>query len=122
MTHHPTSPSGDAQSPTDIDAQVAVVHETIAVALRRIRLAKNLTQGQAAELAGLGLSTMWNMETRCKGTVDSLLRLAAALGIADELSELFELCAANEPVVPGDTLQLRTSQRIACVEANVPVA
>lgn len=73
--------------------------QRIASSLRRLRLARGLTQDFVCKTTALQHRTLRHLETRCAGNVDSLLRLAVVLGIADKLQELFERCAADEALV-----------------------
>ena len=53
--------------------------------LARIRLARNVTQKALAKDAGIGLRTLRRFETGQSSTLDSFLRIAIALGLADGL-------------------------------------
>lgn len=84
--------------------------QRIATSLRRLRLARGLTQDVVCETTALQQRTLRHLETRCAGTVDSLLRLAVVLSIADKLQELFERCAADAVLVnPGADRELLPS-------------
>ena len=53
--------------------------------LARIRLARNVTQKTLASEAGIGLRTLRRVEAGQSSTLDSFLRIAIALGLADDL-------------------------------------
>ncbi|WP_428099825.1 helix-turn-helix domain-containing protein [Candidatus Rariloculus sp.] len=53
--------------------------------LARVRLARNVTQKTLAREAGIGLRTLRRLETGQSPTLDSFLRIAIALGLADDL-------------------------------------
>lgn len=84
------SPSIDAGAPDQFDSRVALVHKTMADCLRVLRESKKLTQVELCRDTGLGRSTIGNIESRCLGNVDSLVRMAVALGLGEDLHNLFE--------------------------------
>lgn len=53
--------------------------------MARQRLARNLTQKALAATAGIGLRTLRRVETGEPSSLDSVLRIAIALGLADGL-------------------------------------
>lgn len=53
--------------------------------LAQIRLARNITQKTLAEEAGIGLRTLRRLEAGQPSTLDSVLRVVIALGLADDL-------------------------------------
>ena len=53
--------------------------------LAKLRLARNVTQRVLAEDAGIGLRTLRRIEAGQPSSLDSLLRLAIVLGLADGL-------------------------------------
>jgi transcriptional regulator with XRE-family HTH domain len=59
--------------------------------LRQHRLAQNLTQEELAARAGVSRGTVRNLEVKGQASVESLLRIVSALGLAGGLSELFLL-------------------------------
>ncbi|SDH11849.1 helix-turn-helix domain-containing protein [Paraburkholderia phenazinium] len=58
--------------------------------LRTQRLAQNLQQSELAARAGVSERAVRNLERTGKATLESLLRVAMALGLAGSLSPLFE--------------------------------
>lgn len=53
--------------------------------LAKLRLARNLTQSRVAEDAGVGLRTLRRIEAGQPSSLDSMLRIAIVLGLADGL-------------------------------------
>ncbi|MFM0313311.1 helix-turn-helix transcriptional regulator [Paraburkholderia nemoris] len=58
--------------------------------LRAQRLAQNLQQSELASRAGVSERVVRNLERTGKATLESLLRVAMALGLTGSLSPLFE--------------------------------
>lgn len=56
--------------------------------LRKYRLRMNLTQGEAAEKAGLAIGTIKNLE-KGTGTLASLVAALRALGVVEQLDVFF---------------------------------
>jgi transcriptional regulator with XRE-family HTH domain len=65
--------------------------EELGSRLRACRLAKNLQQDELAKMAGVSKLTIINLERKGTVTLRSLLQVARALGLIDELSSLFKL-------------------------------
>ena len=59
--------------------------------LRAQRLAKGLSQADLAQRAAIGLVTVRRLESGVGGTFENFLRVVMALGLADELADLFTL-------------------------------
>lgn len=57
---------------------------------RALRLARNLSQQQLADMAGASLSSIRRLEARGQGTLALLVRLAQALQVVDQLGLLFD--------------------------------
>lgn len=74
--------------------------------LRALRLAHRWRRVTLAERTGVSASTIQRFETSGKITLENLLRLADALGRADELAALFE----PPPARSIDELEQRTSR------------
>ena len=53
--------------------------------LAKLRLARNVTQRKLAEDAGIGLRTLRRIEAGQPSGLDSLLRVAIALGLGEDL-------------------------------------
>ena len=53
--------------------------------LAQRRLARNITQKALAEEAGIAVRTLGRLEAGQRSTLDSFLRVAIALGLADDL-------------------------------------
>lgn len=58
--------------------------------LRAHRLAQLLTQDELAARSGVSLGTVKNLEARGKSSLESVVRIALALGLADQLEPLFQ--------------------------------
>jgi transcriptional regulator with XRE-family HTH domain len=59
--------------------------------LRSQRLAQDLKQADLAARAGVSEGTVRNLENKGQASLESLLRIVAALGLSGSLSELFVL-------------------------------
>ncbi|MDO5623932.1 MAG: helix-turn-helix transcriptional regulator [Pseudomonadota bacterium] len=57
--------------------------------LRALRLARNLSQAELAQMAGTSLSSIRRLEGAGQGTLVLLVRVAQALNVAHELDGLF---------------------------------
>jgi len=84
--------------------------------LRSRRLAFRLTQGEVAKRAGLSLGTVKNLETRASAsTLDSVIRVTLALGIADQFEHLFAMkpksIAQMEQIAEAPRSRARRSRR-----------
>ncbi|MTV40093.1 helix-turn-helix domain-containing protein [Duganella radicis] len=63
--------------------------------LRARRLMQGWTQVELAERAGLSSGTVKNLEKRGQASLESFVQIVAALGLADDLGELFRLKVAS---------------------------
>lgn len=68
---------------TDLTSQS--LRAELGARLARQRLARNVTQQALAEAAGVGLRTLRRIEAGESSGLDSFLRIATALGLADAL-------------------------------------
>ena len=59
--------------------------------LRAQRLAQSLTQQQLADMANVSLGTVKTLERSGSSSLETLVRVVQALGLADDLAPLFEL-------------------------------
>jgi transcriptional regulator with XRE-family HTH domain len=59
--------------------------------LREQRLAQSLTQTELALRAGVSAGTIKNLEGRGQASLESLIRIVVALGLAEQLQPLFTL-------------------------------
>lgn len=76
--------------------------------LAQLRLAKNLTQEQLAEQAGLGLRTLQRLELGQAATqLSGFVRVCRALGLA----ERFDLLLPAQTISPIAQLKLQSRQR-----------
>lgn len=65
-----------------------LVTALIGDSLARVRLSRNLTQAMLAGEAGISISTLKRLEHGNNPTLDSLVRVITALGLAENLSLL----------------------------------
>ena len=63
--------------------------------LRAQRLAQNLPQRELAQMAGLSLGALRKLETNGQTSLETLVRVVQALGLAGELESLFVLRRAS---------------------------
>ena len=76
--------------------------------LARLRLARNLTQEQLAEQAGLGLRTVQRLELGAAATqLSGFLRVCRVLGVLDRL----DVFIPEPPASPMAQLQLKGKER-----------
>ncbi len=59
--------------------------------LKAQRLAQMLTQEELAARAGVSIGTVKNIENKGQSSIESVVRLGLALGLADHFQELFNL-------------------------------
>lgn len=92
--------------------KVAGLNWAIATAIKKIREAKGLTQGQLAGFAGLSEVYLTKMERGlCGDSINALVQLAAALELQpSELMRRIETELANGPQKP-EVVQGRPRQR-----------
>lgn len=65
------------------------IRAVLAERLKAVRLAQNLQQSELAAAAGVSRGTVQNLEARAQCSFDSLVRIAMALGVADDLATVF---------------------------------
>lgn len=65
------------------------IRTALAERLKAARLRRNMQQSELAAAAGVSRGTVHNLETKAQCSLDSLVRVAIALGIADDLSTVF---------------------------------
>jgi len=63
--------------------------------LKAHRLSQNLQQIELAARAGVARGTVQNLEAKGQCSLESLVRIVRALGLVDQLAEVFELKAAQ---------------------------
>jgi len=59
--------------------------------LKAQRLAQLLSQEEVAARAGVSMGTVKNIENKGQSSIESVVRLGLALGLADHFQELFNL-------------------------------
>lgn len=65
------------------------IREALSGRLRAQRLAKGLLQADLAKDAGIGVATLQRLESGQGATLENFLRTVMALGLVDELADLF---------------------------------
>ncbi len=96
---------------SDIDAGVAEVIDRIAADLKKKRLGLDKTQGQMAEVAGIGLKSLQKIEAGQSVLSASLFRYMAAVGKLDELKVIFPDPAELTPLEVRALSTRRVRQR-----------
>ena len=92
-----------------------LLHEPTALGLRtdiglrlaKLRLARNITQDSLAKEAGISVRTLRRLEAGNPSSLDTFLRIAVALGLADEVAGAIP---ANQ-IRPIDRMQFRGRER-----------
>lgn len=69
----------------------AEILQELGVRLREQRLAQSLTQRELAQMAGLSLGALRKLESDGQCSLETLVRVVQALGLLDELDDLFVL-------------------------------
>ena len=69
----------------------AEILQELGVRLREQRLAQSLTQRELAQMAGLSLGALRKLETDGHSSLETLVRVAQALGLLEALDDLFVL-------------------------------
>lgn len=72
-------------------ATPAEICDQLGQRLREQRLAQSLTQTELALRAGVSAGTIKNLEGRGQASLESLIRIVVALGLAEQLQSLFTL-------------------------------
>jgi len=69
----------------------AEILQELGVRLREQRLAQSLTQRELAQMAGLSLGAVRKLESNGQCSLETLVRVAQALGLLGALDDLFAL-------------------------------
>jgi transcriptional regulator with XRE-family HTH domain len=64
--------------------------EQLGVRVKRLRLARNLSQQQLAQMTQSSLSSVRRMEAEGQGSLEYVVRIAQALQCVDQLNDWFE--------------------------------
>lgn len=67
------------------------IRHELGVRLKAQRLAQRLAQDELAARAGVSIGTVKNLENHGQASLESVLRIALALGLADHFQALFAL-------------------------------
>jgi transcriptional regulator with XRE-family HTH domain len=73
---------------------LATAHEILEAFGQRVRaqrLAQKLSQQELARMAGLSLGALRKLESNGQSSLETVIRVVQALGLVDELEELFVL-------------------------------
>ena len=73
-----------------LSTPIEILH-ALGVRLREQRLAQSLTQRELAQMAGLSLGALRKLESDGQCSLETLVRVVQALGLLDELDDLFVL-------------------------------
>lgn len=65
--------------------------QTLGRRIRAQRLAQGLTQSELAQMAGLSLGALRKLESTGQSSLETLIRVVQALGLVQELEDLFVL-------------------------------
>ena len=72
-------------------ASTAEILRALGSRLRTQRLAQGLPQRELAQMAGLSLGALRKLEGSGQSSLETLIRVTQALGLVDELQDLFVL-------------------------------
>lgn len=75
-----------------------VLARNLGLRLRTLRLAKDWTQTELAERAGVAVSTLKLLEAKGQGSFQRLIRIAVALGVDGEIRDLFAGTSTAESI------------------------
>jgi transcriptional regulator with XRE-family HTH domain len=79
--------------------------------LRTQRLLQNLQQDELASRAGISERALRNIERSGRGTLDNIVRVVMALGLADELSGIFELKSKSIKAMEAASVKRQRASR-----------
>jgi transcriptional regulator with XRE-family HTH domain len=87
------------------------VERTIAGSARAKRLSLNLSQQSLSNTSGVSYAVIKRFERTGKISLESLLKIAAALGRIDEFSKLFQLDETSTVLTIDDLVKQKTRRR-----------
>lgn len=90
-----------------ISASSEHIEAALCAELAELRLARNISQAQLAEKAGIGLRTIKRFEAGEGTTLDTFIRILKALEISDNLSAVIP----DQSVRPLERVSLKGGQR-----------
>jgi transcriptional regulator with XRE-family HTH domain len=64
--------------------------EQLGMRIKRLRLARNLSQQQLAEMTQSSLSSVRRLEAEGQGSLEYVVRISQALQVVDQLNDWFE--------------------------------
>lgn len=100
-----------------IDFKLSSTHEVaqeLGRRLKDVRLSKNMRQEELAQRAGVSRLTVVHFEKTGRGSVDSFLRMAQALGKISDLSALFQ----SVPTTIADMEKIASQKRLRASRKN----
>jgi transcriptional regulator with XRE-family HTH domain len=87
--------------------------------LKHLRLLRNMKQAELATNAGVGLKALRRFEASGMGTLETALRIAIALGVADAFDELFKAPPFNS-LAEAEAQTAATTRRRARTKSSGP--
>ncbi len=84
---------------------------TLAKAVREKRLSLNLSQQSLSKTSGVSYSVIKKFELTGKISLESLLKIASALGSLDDFSDLFKQDASKTTLTLDQLMQHKTRKR-----------
>lgn len=96
-----------AQKPDYSIATLAAIQQDLGRRLEALRLARNINQTQLADEAGVSRRTITRLENGESVSLDTLIRVMRALGLADRLEALLP----DPSVRPIDRVRLKGHER-----------
>ncbi|NJS36829.1 MAG: helix-turn-helix transcriptional regulator [Brachymonas sp.] len=99
----------------------AAISAEIGARLKQLRLARNISQQQLAQMTQGSLSSVRRLEAAGQGTLDFVVRVAQALQVVDQLNSWFVLPATS--IAEAERLQgvsLRQRARVQRKAAAKP--
>jgi len=85
--------------------------QTLAKSAREKRLSLNLSQESLSETSGVSYSVIKKFELTGKISLESLLKIAAALGCLSNFSEIFKCDTSLESTSLDELMKQKTRQR-----------
>jgi transcriptional regulator with XRE-family HTH domain len=82
----------NSHMPNNLDfafASSGEIRAALAERLKAARLGRNMQQSELAAAAGVSRGTVQNLESKAQCSFDSLVRVAMALGMEDDLASVF---------------------------------
>lgn len=81
--------------------------------LKTARMLRGISQRELATNAGLSASTISALEMKGRGSIESLIRLAVAVGLHEDVKALFKLTVRSIAAIERSETRKRKRQRAA---------